>query len=141
MTVATITPFEQSVHTANAWLQELSVGVGRDDHQQAYRMMRAVFIALRDRMTTEEATDLGAQLPMLIRGIYYEGFNPSKTPTHERSKGTFLNHVSENLQANVDGDPEEIVRAVFKLISNHVTAGEMNHVQANLPAEIKSLWN
>jgi len=140
MSVSTITPLEQSVHTANQWLQELAEDLGRDDRQQAYRMMRAVLLALRDRLTTEEAADLGAQLPMLIRGIYYDGFNPSKTPTSERTLEGFLDHVAENLQDGVDGSPEQVARAVFKLVSHHITEGEVNHVRANLPSEIKTLW-
>ncbi len=140
MTVNTITPFEKTVHISNEWLEQLGQELGRDDAQLSYRTLRAVLMALRDRLTVEEATDLGAQLPMLIRGLYYEGYNPSQTPTKERSLEAFLNHVSRNLQEAVDGSPEEAARAVFRLLSRHVTAGELSDVRAMLPGDVRGLW-
>jgi len=140
MPVATITPFENTVRTSNEWLEQLNSDLGRDDRQQAYRILRAVLIALRDRMTVEEATDLGAQLPMLIRGIYYDGYNPSKTPTAERHQQQFLSHVARNLQEGADGAPEDAVRAVFRLLKQRITAGEIDDVKANLPKELQAYW-
>jgi len=140
MTVKTITPFENTVHVSNEWLEQLGQDLGRDDAQQAYRILRAVMMALRDRLTVEEATDLAAQLPMLIRGMFYEGYNPSKTPTKERSREAFLNHVSQNLQEGVDGSPEDAARAVFRVLNRHVTAGELADVRKMLPEDVQSLW-
>lgn len=140
MTTANISAFESSLHTTNEWLNELNEKLGRSDRQQAYRMLRAVLMAVRDRLTVEEATDLGAQLPMLIRGFYYEGWNPSKTPTSERNVEGFLAHVSENLADMADGDPEEVTRAVFDVLSQHITEGEREHVKSNLPSDVRKLW-
>ena len=77
---------------------------------------------------------------MLIRGFYYEGWNPSKTPTGERDRRAFLQRVAENLVSNVDGDPEQVTRAVFKVVQNHVTAGEIGDVKSNLPSDVQTLW-
>jgi len=140
MTAAQISAFQSTLQTTTDWLGELGAELGRDDPQQAYRMLRAVLMALRDRMTVEEATDFGAQLPMLIRGFYYEGWNPSKTPSGERDRQSFLERVAENLMPNVDGDPEQVTRAVFKVIQNHVTAGEIQDVKSNLPSDVQTLW-
>jgi len=140
MTHATIATFENSIHTSNEWLSELGERFGRDDPQQAYRILRAVLMTLRDRITVEEATDLGAQLPLLIRGIYYEGWNPSKTPTGERSQEEFLAHVASLLQEGTDGDPENATRAVFALLSGRITGGEIQHVKSNLPKDVQALW-
>lgn len=140
MTTATVAAFENTLQGTNEWLQELNEELGRDDPQQAYRILRAVVMAVRDRLTVEEATDLGAQLPMLVRGFYYEGFNPSKTPTGERNREEFLARVAENLLDQVDGDPEVATRAVFKLLSNHITEGEIEHVRGNLPTDVQALW-
>lgn len=140
MTTTTITAFESTVQTTNEWLHTLNGQLGRDDPQQAYRVLRAVLMALRDRLTVEEATDLGAQLPLLVRGVYYEGWNPRKNPTRERSKEAFLSHVGENLADLADGDPEQATRAVFQLLVEHITDGEVEHVKANLPSDVRALW-
>ena len=140
MTTANISAFESTLHTTNEWLNEINGKLGRDDPQQAYRMLRAVLMALRDRLTVEEATDLGAQLPMLIRGFYYEGWNPSKTPTGERNLEAFLQHVAANLADMSDGSPEDVTRAVFAVLSQHITEGEREHVKSNLPRDVRALW-
>lgn len=137
---AVVSVFDSTLKTTNEWLHELNQTLGRDDSQQAYRILRAVLMALRDRLTVEEATDLGAQLPMLVRGVYYEGWNPSKNPTRERNVEAFLNHVAENLVDQVDGDPEQAARAVFQLLAGHITEGQVEHVKANLPADVQTLW-
>ena len=140
MTATEVPVFESTIHTTNEWLGELDQELGRSDRQQAYRIMRAVLMTLRDRLTVEEATDLGAQLPMLVRGFYYEGWNPSKTPTRERNLQAFLDHVTQYLQEPTDGDPEEAVHAVFGLLSRHVTPGEIEHVRSSLPKDVQRLW-
>ena len=139
MSLTSITSFQNTLQVTHEWLNELNGQLGRDDSQQAYRILRAVLMALRDRLTVEEATDFGAQLPMLVRGFYYEGWNPSKNPSGERNRETFLKRVAENL-APVDGDPEQITRAVFRVVQNRVTAGEVKDIRSNLPTDVKSLW-
>jgi uncharacterized protein (DUF2267 family) len=70
----------------------------------------------------------------------YEGWNPSKSPTGERNVQSFLNRVADNLMQNVDGDPETVTRAVFKVLQDHVTAGEIQDVKSNLPTDVQALW-
>ena len=45
--------------------------------------------------TVNEVAALGVQLPMLVRGFYYEGWKPADKPLRERKKETFLTHISE----------------------------------------------
>lgn len=144
MTVATINAFESTIQTTNEWLDDLGQLLGAGDRQEAYRAMRGVLMALRDRMTVEEATDLGAQLPMLVRGFYYEGWNPAKTPSRERTMEDFLNHVREFLDDlpadSAARDAERSARAVFKTLEKHITPGEVEDVKSNLPSGVRTLW-
>jgi len=65
--------FDRTVQAANLWLKELMDALGWDDRYQAYEGLRTTLHALRDRLTLEEMAQLGAQVPLLIRGVYYEG--------------------------------------------------------------------
>src|SRR5262245_44369731 len=94
MSVTTIPHIEASVYTANVWLKEL----GWEDREQVYHGLRSVLHALRNRLTVDEAADLGAQLPLLIRGLYYEGWDPSSTPVRERRKEVFLHHIAADFR-------------------------------------------
>ena len=111
-----------------------------EDRQQAYHVLRATLHALRDRLTVAEAVDLGAQLPMLVRGLYYEGWTPNGKPLKERKKEEFLAHIAAALSESPGIYPEGVAWGVFKVLERHVSAGEIGDVKSILPAEIRALW-
>ena len=81
--------FDSTLQTTHRWLRELELLASLDNESEAYSVLRAVLHALRDRLPADEAVHLGAQLPMLIRGFYYEGWKPSATPKKQRSLEAF----------------------------------------------------
>jgi uncharacterized protein (DUF2267 family) len=115
------------------------VELGSQDRHLAYVALRATLHALRDRLTIEEAVHLGAQLPMLIRGFYYEGWTLSGKPGREHRAG-FLSAVRECFGPDVALDPERVARAVLKVLAHHVTAGEIEDVKQLLPKDLRDLW-
>jgi len=84
--------------------------------------------------------DLGAQLPMLIRGFYYEGWTLTGKPVKERHKEEFLAHITQAFRNDERIDPEEVVRAVFRVLSRRITEGEISDVKHLLPAALRELW-
>jgi uncharacterized protein (DUF2267 family) len=140
MSLTTIAPIESTIHIANAWLKELREELGWEDRQRVFHALGVVLHALRDRLTVAEAADLGAQLPMLIRGLYYEGWTPKRKPVKERRKQEFLAHIAASFRGHAETYPEEIVWAVLKVLSRHVSAGEIGDVKHVLPAPIRALW-
>jgi uncharacterized protein (DUF2267 family) len=77
---------------------------------------------------------------MLIRGFYYEGWDPTRKPVKLRDREEFLSLVEAEFRADDTLNPELIARAVFKVLTNRITAGEIEDVKHVLPAEIRSLW-
>jgi uncharacterized protein (DUF2267 family) len=136
-----IRAFDSTIHTTNVWLNDLMDQLGWEDKQRAYQALRVVLHALRDHLTVEQAAALGAQLPMMVRGFYYEGWHPAGKPLKDRKLGDFLLLVGAELPDGGLGlDVEEVVRAVFHVIAKHVTPGEVDHVRFCLPGEFRSLW-
>lgn len=140
MSVTAIAPIERTVHTTNAWLEELRLETGLEDRQQAYHVLRSVLHALRDRLTVVEAAELGAQLPMLVRGLYYEGWTPAGKPLRERKREEFLAHIAAALRESPGIYPEGVAWGVFRVLERHISAGEIGDVKSILPAEIRALW-
>lgn len=140
MSLTSIGPIEQTVHLTNTWLEELREELGLADRQQSYHVLRVVLHALRDRLTMAETVDLAAQLPMLIRGLYYEGWTPNDKPLKERKREEFLGHIAAELRDSPGIYPEGVAWGVFKLLERHVSAGEIGDVRSILPAEIRTLW-
>ena len=86
MSATGIRAFDSTIQTTNVWLNDLVDRLGWQDKQRAYHALTAGLHALRDRLPVNEAVALGAQLPMLVRGFYYEGWHPHDKPTKERKK-------------------------------------------------------
>lgn len=134
--------FDTTLHKTHIWLKGIMEALGIEDRHRAYMALRAVLHALRDRLPVEEVAQLGAQLPMLVRGLYYEGWDPTDKPLKERHKEAFLAHVARELKtpAGPALDPEAAARAVFRVLAAKVTEGEVADVRSLLPKEIRELW-
>lgn len=128
-----------SVQKTQEWLKELRDNADLEDEEEALSVLRVVLHQLRDRLTPEEAVELGAQLPTVIRGLYYESWRPSRTPERIRSKQAFLDEITIKLLPRRH-KPERAVQDVFALVAHHCDPGEISQVIDQLPAEIKKLW-
>jgi uncharacterized protein (DUF2267 family) len=133
--------FDGTIQKSHVWLGDV-IGELEWQHQprKAYLALRSVLHALRDRLTIDEAVQLGAQLPMLIRGLYYEGWTLSGKPHKERHEQVFYDHVKKAFRADAAVNPEKVVRAVFKVIARHTSAGEIEDVKHILPKRLQQLW-
>ncbi len=140
MSQTSLVPFENTLQTTNIWLHDIGERLGWDDPQRAYHALRAVLHALRDRLTVDQAAALAAQLPMLVRGIYFEGWHPHGKPLKERHREEFLSHVAMAFRDDPYVDAEQVTRAVFAVLRHHVTGGEIDSVLRSMPLELRSLW-
>jgi uncharacterized protein (DUF2267 family) len=130
---------ERSVEKAHLWFNDMAAEMGTEDRNQAYRVLRAYLHALRDRLPVDEAAQLAAQLPELIRGIYYEGWNPSATPVKYRGYSEFLDRVAG--EAVLDGETEASFAssAAASVLRRHVSAGEIDDIRAVLPEDLRPI--
>lgn len=132
--------FDDTVQKTNLWLKEIRAELALETTEEAYRALRAVLHTLRDRLIVEEAASLGAQLPMLLRGVYFEGWRPAGKPTKERHLAPFLEHISSQYVGPGAVDPERLTRGVFAILARHMPAGQIHDIRQGLPAEIRALW-
>lgn len=130
---------ERSVEKTHIWLKELEAELGVEDRHYAYRALRAVLHALRDRLTVDVAAKLAAQLPTLIRGIYYEDWDPSRTPLPIHDVEAFLDHVAAEGRMSGETEASLAVTAVSRVLREHVTPGEIDDVLAVLPDKLRVL--
>ncbi len=140
MTGPAIHELDTTLQHANTWLREVMERMGTDDAHKGHAAMRATLHALRDRIGPENATHLGAQLPTLIRGIYYEAWHPSGTPTKERHKQQFLDHVRKELRTGTEIDPEAAIGAVFEVVCQNTSEGEGVKLARLFPKDMRELW-
>jgi uncharacterized protein (DUF2267 family) len=133
--------FDASLQKTQVWLNDLMSELDWEEKpQKACLALRTALHALRDRLTVEEAVHLGAQLPILIRGVYYEGWKLTGKPVKERHKSEFLDHIAKAFRDDDRVDPEKVMRAVLKVLASHISTGESDNVKHLLPKSLQELW-
>jgi uncharacterized protein (DUF2267 family) len=132
--------FDKTLHETNRYLKIVLRELGTDDRRIALAALRATLHALRDRLMPMDAVHLGAQLPMLVRGLYYEDWRPAEIFAKERHVRDFLAHVEALLPAQLKGYAEPACRAAFAAVEECIDPGETRKVQNELPLELRGLW-
>jgi len=139
MSASGLDVFDRSLETTHIWLNEICNDLG-PDKQVAWKVLSTVLHKLRDRLTVNLAAHLGAQLPLLIRGVYYDQFEPGHMPSEHRSRDDFIDEVAQGLSDTRPVEPEEAVRSVLRLLSRHISEGQINKVRDALPKTLRRLW-
>jgi len=132
--------FDKTLDTTHVWLKEIMADLG-PDKQVAWKVLSTVLHKLRDRLSINLAAHLGAQLPLLIRGVYYDQFEPAKMPAVCRTREEFVDEVAEWLSDTRPVDPEKAVSAVFRTLSRHISQGQVDHVKQALPKGLRQMWD
>jgi uncharacterized protein (DUF2267 family) len=131
---------DTTVQKTHLWLRDLEQ-IGHLPNQAiAFKALRAVLHTLRDRLTVDVAAHLGAQLPVLIRGFFYEGWHPAGKPEKIRSQDEFLALIDAQILTQEKVDAMRLTRAVFSLLNHHLSPGEPEKIRQTLPHELQALW-
>jgi uncharacterized protein (DUF2267 family) len=132
--------FATTIDKTNRILKEIEDAYGwpRDRRQQSYHALKAVLHALRDRLTIEESSDLAAQLPTLVRGLYYEGWDPNRVPL-KMNREEFLGRVRQDFPYTIEGGIELLVRRTIEALRQYVTDGEWEDIRSVLPKDMAGI--
>lgn len=137
----TIASLETALADVYQWLNELADELDEEDHRFVLRLLRAVLHALRDRLTTNQNAHLSAQLPLLVRGLYFEGWDPAPDARPDRTLQEFYERVGSSLTGDWDAELPKFVSAVFRLLGRHLSWGEDEKIVRELPRELSRLWS
>jgi uncharacterized protein (DUF2267 family) len=135
--VSVLPTIAHAVQEAREWLKQVRDYCDLSDKQRAYNVFRVVLHQLHDRFPPEEAFDLAVQLPLIVRGIYFEGYHFLRAP-NSLERGVRGGRGDQAAPPRIS--PELAARAVFSILAYQCGAGETNDVVDQLPTEIKSLW-
>ena len=141
--MATSTTFDilgGATETTEHWLDDLREEIGWVSERGAYLCLRSTLHALRDQMSVEDAARLGEALPVLIRGVFYEGWNPSTVPVKYVDREAFLTRIRLGCRVEPGPDPEPAAKAVFSVLDKRLDAEEIEALKSGLPSELRQLW-
>lgn len=122
------------------WLNLLEGELGWNDRSRSYRLLRETLHGLRDFLTVQEAAALSAQLPLLLRGIYFEGWAPARTPARPRTADALLERITEAFADDPLLEPDVAIGAVFSVLRRRIDPGEYDQVARSLRRPIRELW-
>ena len=140
MSAVGLASIEHTVQLTHVWINALDTRLGWDNKPRSYRLLRTVLQSVRDWLPVNEAAGLGAQLPELLRGVYYEHWRPAAAPAKKRSRADFIARIDAAFRSDPIIFSPEAVTAVFELLSEKIAPGETEKVRHELPADIRALW-
>lgn len=139
--MAKLSEYARSLQTTREWVEELMQSLKTKDEALACRALRVTLQELRDHLGPQEAAHFASQLPLLIRGVFYEGWRPTGKPVKRRSKDEFVENVGRAFDEIYQlEEVEELVRDVLEFLSRRISAGEIRDVVLSLPKELRDLW-
>jgi uncharacterized protein (DUF2267 family) len=127
------------IREATAWVDDLTLRLGWRDRNKAYSALIAALHALRDWLPRDEAIYLGACLPPLLRGLYYEGWHAA-AHLAARSRQAFLERIHDGVHREPGVDPEQVAHAVFALLAARLPRDELENAKAVTPKDLHGLW-
>lgn len=132
--------FEKFTREFEQWLWSIAGDMDMDDRPDiAFQALRSVLHAIRDRVIPSEVFDLSAQLPLMIRGVFFEGYNLKDKPD-KYNADEFLEIIEQGFYGNTSVDAEVALSAVLKVLYEKVSEGEMEDIYGGMPKDIKKLW-
>lgn len=131
--------FDKTLQLTHIWLNDICEATG-PDRQLAWKTLTAVLHTLRNRLPVELSSHLGAQLPLLVRGAYYDQYEPSRQPTDCRSYEEFRDAVAKRMSEVREIDTDAAIRAVFAVLSRHLTEGQALKVWQAMPEPVRDVW-
>jgi uncharacterized protein (DUF2267 family) len=132
--------FDHAMQMGNLWLRKIEERLELERDGDAYAALRATLHALRDRLMPEDAVHLSAQLPMVVRGLYFEGWRMSRTPTEEDNVEQFCTHIETQLPPRFPRDPRSVASGVFEVMWNELDPREIVKVIDRMPHALRILW-
>jgi uncharacterized protein (DUF2267 family) len=126
-----------SIHQTNEWLSQLALRLGVRDKQLAYGALRVALHALRSTLPPSVSARLAAELPTPIRGIYFEGWNPS---TEQSDKAAAAELLEQQLDPLLAGQGERVLRATLEMLASQMSRRHALKMQAELPVQLQKFW-
>lgn len=128
-----------ALQSTQNWISDLMWRLRWHDREQVYQALIATLHALRDCLNPDEAVYMGAQLPALLRGFYYEGWHPGRRAT-ARNRNSFLDRIHDGVHRDPAVDPKEVARSVLGQLADRLSAVEIKEAKAGTPRVLRDLW-
>ena len=136
----TVEVFESSTQKTNLWLKDIESELHLRDRHKAYACLRSVLHCLRDCLPVDETAKFAAQMPLLICGVFYDGWKPRRKPIRF-TRAALYDRIRAELRNQPGLDPALAFGAVVRTLTRHLSEGELDGVREILPREVRAAWD
>jgi uncharacterized protein (DUF2267 family) len=140
MSSTKVSSLDRSIQSSIEWLNDIKEELKWKDDERVYAATKVTLQTLRDRMIVDETFELAAQMPLLLKGIYFDGYDPSGKPLTIRSREELFDEIQDRFDKAEGLSGEIITRAVLKVLYKRAGEGEMDDIKENMPADIQGLF-
>ena len=137
MSFTGVDSLDRGIDKANAWLADIDAGFGTGDRRLAYRVLRALLHNPRDRLSVAVAAHFAAQLPELLRGVFFDGWNPSRVP-QKRDRAQYVTRFASEARVR-DSDVAKAAGIVTAVARRRMSGGVVAQVFERLPVGLRGL--
>lgn len=132
---------DTSLQQAHEWLSAVNGELDTWDEKSGLAALRAALHVVRDSLTMAQVIELGECLPVLIRGLYYEGWSPKRQAEHAAEPGDVMKSARHDIYGHNELAPaEKALRACFNVLDRLLPQDEVRSVLNALPASVQQLW-
>ena len=131
---------ENAVEETEAWVDEFVALIAWHNRDLAFTALVSALHAFRDSMPWDEAANIAAYFPPLLRGIYFEGWHPASRSLPLTTKSVFFERIRDAVHQNPGVESEQVVRALFSLLAKRMPQSELEDLKALAPEELHAYW-
>jgi uncharacterized protein (DUF2267 family) len=131
---------DHTVQLTHEWINDLRERLNWASSRDTLRLLRTTLTQIRDHLGHNEVAQLSAQLPLLIRGMFFEGWQPARTPVHARSAEQFVAAIAAQVGDVLEWKGPQDIGVVLQMLGAKISAGEIADIRAGLPTGIRHLW-
>lgn len=128
---------QRALLTDNTWIQAVADELGTTDCDFACVVLGAWLRMLRNRLTIEASARFAAELPSMVRELFYENFDPNALPVKRDAK-TYTIRFARAARIAVQ-DVSRAASAATAAVCRQLSATEIDQAFAELTPELRTL--
>lgn len=127
--------FDTAVQKGNIWLKDIEKAGKLRSRFQAYAALRSVLHALRDCLPPAEAVKFSAQMPLLVKGVFFDGWKVAPKPAR-MTRTDFNACIRRGLKEETGVEPATALKAVLDAMCRHISPTVLDGIEPVLPREV-----
>ncbi|MEX0646842.1 MAG: DUF2267 domain-containing protein [Balneolaceae bacterium] len=139
--------FEKYLHEAHDYFNHLAAELDHpNEKKRVVIIWRAVMHVIRDRIHIAESLDLISPLPMVLKGLYVEGWKYHESPLYDfetlaqmKTQVKALQNKYGEAEFDWSKPTEEIISITLKSLGRYVPETQLEHIKNMLPDDVKQV--